>query len=67
MTVPFAHAGHWLVQLLYLAPLALLAMVLGWSGLQEKRGKRPKRDGDDHDHGQALEHIPGEGDQRSSD
>jgi hypothetical protein len=36
--------GHWLVQLLYLAPLALLLALLGWGKLQEKRGKRPAHD-----------------------
>jgi len=67
MTVPFAHAGHWLVKLLYLAPLALLTVILGWSRLQQRRGNRPTRDGDDRAHGQALEDILDEGDQRLSD
>ena len=39
-----AHAGHWLPQLLYLAPVAILVGLMGWNRLQEKRGKRPRRD-----------------------
>jgi len=50
MTIPLAHAGHWLVQLLYLAPILLIAVLVGWGKLQEKRGKRPGRDdGDDEE------------------
>ena len=54
MTIPLAHAGHWLVQLLYLAPLVLLVVVLGWGRLQERRGKRPPRD-DDGDDGRSSD------------
>jgi hypothetical protein len=40
MTV-LAHAGHWLAQLIYLAPLAILGGVLGREWL---KGRREQRD-----------------------
>ena len=41
MTVPpFAHAGHWLVQVAYLAPLVLLIGLLVWGKLRERRERR---------------------------
>ena len=30
--VPLAHAGHWLLSLLYLAPVLIVALVLAWQG-----------------------------------
>ena len=35
-----AHAGHWLSQLLYLVPVAVMAGAVGWSKLKERRKKR---------------------------
>jgi hypothetical protein len=40
---PFAHAGHWLAQLAYLAPLALLVGFLLVSKLRERRERRRDR------------------------
>jgi uncharacterized membrane protein SirB2 len=37
MTPPFAHAGHWLADLLYVAPLAV---ALGFLFFQSRRDKR---------------------------
>jgi len=34
---PLAHAGHWLVDLIYLAPLLALAVALGVGKLRERR------------------------------
>ena len=38
MTV-VAHAGHWLVQLIYLVPLAVLVAVIVVARLRERRGR----------------------------
>jgi len=35
-----AHPGHWAVQLIYLAPLALLCVVLARDRLRQRRGDR---------------------------
>ena len=40
---PLAHAGHWAVQLLYVAPLVIAVGVLGWQALKDRRAL--KRDG----------------------
>jgi hypothetical protein len=40
MTAPLAHAGHWLVQIAYLAPLALLAAAFAIGRLRERRERR---------------------------
>ena len=32
-----AHAGHWLVQLLYAVPVLFVAGAIVWSKIQEKR------------------------------
>ncbi len=34
---PLAHAGHWLVQLLYVAPLVIVIGVLGYQALKDRR------------------------------
>jgi hypothetical protein len=39
----FAHAGHWLPELLYLAPVAVLAGAVGWGKLRERREGRRRR------------------------
>jgi hypothetical protein len=33
----FAHAGHWLVNLAYVAPLLLMVGVIAWGKLEERR------------------------------
>ncbi len=45
MTVPpFAHAGHWLAQLAYLAPLLVLVGMLVAGRLRERRARRRSPD-----------------------
>jgi hypothetical protein len=39
--VVFAHAGHWLPQLLYLAPVLAMIGAVGLGKLRERRRKRP--------------------------
>jgi len=43
MTAPIAHVGHWLVDLLYLAPLVVVLVVLGWQALRDRRRARGPR------------------------
>jgi len=38
--VVIAHAGHWLVQLVYLVPLAVLVGVILWGRRNERRESR---------------------------
>jgi hypothetical protein len=40
MTPPLAHAGHWLVQIAYLAPLVLLVAALVFGKLRARRERR---------------------------
>jgi hypothetical protein len=42
--IVFAHAGHWLAQLAYLAPLILLVAVLVAGRLRDRRERRGGRD-----------------------
>lgn len=35
---PFAHSGHWLVQLLYAVPVLGFLGALAWAHFKEKRG-----------------------------
>lgn len=37
MTPPIAHAGHYLVDLLYIAPLVFVLGALGFSALRDRR------------------------------
>ena len=37
MILPIAHAGHWAVDLLYVAPLLIALGVLGWQSRKERR------------------------------
>lgn len=39
MTV-FAHAGHWLVQVVYMAPLVALVVILIVNQVRERRARR---------------------------
>lgn len=48
-----AHAGHWLVNLLYVLPVAVVAGLLGWQAIKDRREERreneqppPAADGD---------------------
>jgi hypothetical protein len=38
--IVFAHAGHWLPQLLYLAPVVVMLGAVGLGKLRERRNKR---------------------------
>jgi len=38
--IVIAHAGHWLVQLIYLVPLAVLVGVIFWGRHQDRRRER---------------------------
>jgi hypothetical protein len=41
MTVPpFAHAGHWLAQIAYLAPLVVLVAMIVVGRVRERRARR---------------------------
>ena len=40
MTPPLAHAGHWLAQIAYLAPLVLLIVLLVVGKLRARRESR---------------------------
>jgi len=40
MITPFAHTGHWLASLAYLAPLLFLIGAIGWGKLKERRNRR---------------------------
>jgi membrane protein implicated in regulation of membrane protease activity len=44
-----AHAGHWLVQLIYLLPLAVLAGVIVAAKLRERREARQQHGASDRD------------------
>ncbi len=37
MIVPIAHAGHWAINLLYVAPLFVAVAVLGWQARKDRR------------------------------
>jgi hypothetical protein len=39
----FAHVGHWLVDLLYVAPLILMAIALLVGKMRERRTQRHRR------------------------
>ncbi len=40
MFVPFAHPGHWLAELLYVAPVLIIG---GWIGIRSLLDKREER------------------------
>jgi uncharacterized membrane protein YtjA (UPF0391 family) len=40
---PLAHAGHWLAQVAYLAPLVLLAVLIVAGRLRDRRERRDDR------------------------
>jgi len=42
--IVLAHAGHWLVQLIYLVPLAVLLGVILWGRRQDRRRDTVERD-----------------------
>ena len=37
MIAPLAHAGHWAINLLYVAPLLVAVGVLGYQSLKDRR------------------------------
>ena len=40
MTVPLAHAGHWIANLLYLGPVAVVVGALAWQSWRDRRQRR---------------------------
>jgi uncharacterized membrane protein YtjA (UPF0391 family) len=40
MTPPLAHAGHWLAQIAYLAPLVVLVAMIVVGRVRERRARR---------------------------
>ncbi len=40
MTTVFAHAGHWLIQLLYAVPVIGFLIALVWAKIKERRMQR---------------------------
>ena len=44
MTPPFAHAGHWLAQLLYLAPVIAMIGALVWARIRGPSGNDEDND-----------------------
>ena len=55
MTLPIAHGGHWLINLLYVAPLVVVVGVLGYQSLKDRHelksgnGAAGRRRPDDHE------------------
>ena len=44
MTLLFAHAGHWLAQLLYLAPVIAMIGALLWARIRGPSGNDEEKD-----------------------
>jgi hypothetical protein len=44
MTVPLAHAGHWLVETLYLLPVVVVVGWMSFRAIADRR--RARREGD---------------------
>jgi hypothetical protein len=44
MTALFAHAGHWLPQLLYLAPIVAMIVALLWARIRGPSGNDEEND-----------------------
>ena len=42
-----AHAGHWIVQVLYLAPLVVFVGILAWTTLKQRRQRAALEPGAD--------------------
>jgi hypothetical protein len=40
MTLPLAHAGHWLAELMYVAPVVV---IVGWIGVRSLLDRRQER------------------------
>ena len=48
MNSHLAHAGHWLANLVYIAPLSFLVAVVGWGKLKDRRAHRTGREPTEH-------------------
>jgi hypothetical protein len=44
MTLVLAHAGHWIANLLYVAPVAIIVGALWWQNRRDKRSDKQARD-----------------------
>lgn len=49
LELPLAHAGHWLANLLYLLPVAILAAGILWQRRNDKRAREAGETVDDAD------------------
>ena len=47
MSVPLAHAGHWLVNVAYVAPLLVLAGFVGVAKVRDMRAERREEQPED--------------------
>jgi hypothetical protein len=45
MTVPFAHAGHWIESIIYLVPIVGFGLWLGLTTLKDRREQRREKEG----------------------
>jgi hypothetical protein len=43
--IPLAHAGHWALDLLYLAPVVFVLMAIGREKVAQRREEREEREG----------------------
>lgn len=43
MNIPIAHAGHWLVNVLYIMPLVIVLGVLAYQGMRDRKHGKPER------------------------
>lgn len=49
LTLPLAHAGHWLASMLYLVPVVILAAGILWQRRNDKRAREAGETVDDAD------------------
>ena len=49
LTIPLAHAGHWLASLLYLVPVIILGGGILWQRRNDKRAREAGETVDDAD------------------
>ena len=47
MTLVIAHTGHWLVNILYAAPVLGVMAYIGWNEIQRRREERAAREHSD--------------------
>ncbi len=57
--IPIAHAGHWVVNLLYLAPVVLIVAMLAVSAHRDKRAEAAERAADGQAPGSTADETSG--------